>query len=565
MKRLAALLLSLVVVAFLSFGVASAQDYSFNLQEGTADVFINTDGSARIEYTFVFNNDPGASPIEYVDVAFPSYTNVDQGSISATVDGQDVSYISASEYQGSGSGVAVALGSGSIPPGASGTVKVTLGNVTGLIFQDSQDANYAGLEFSPAYFSTANGQTNWMVNFHLPPGVKPEEPRWHTAPSGWPEQPETYLDEQGRVTYSWNNPAAQGNREYVFGASFPASYLPAGIVRQPDVAQSLGTDWGTITNIAILSCCLGFFAVIFIVGVRNGQKRKLQYLPPKIAIEGHGIKRGLTAVEAALLLEQPLDKVLTMILFAVIKKDAASVTKQDPLELKVNDPLPDDLQPYETAFLQAFKAPATSRKKELQDMMVDLVKSLSNKMKGFSRKETIAYYRDIVQRAWTQVETAGTPEVKSDKFQENLEWTMMDKDYDDRTRRVFGPGPVIIPNWWGRYDPSYGRTASSSPVSTSAPSSGGGGIGSSGPTMPTLPGAAFAGSIVTGVQSFSNKVVGNISDFTGTITNKTNPAPVNTATRSSGGGGRSSGGSSCVCACACACAGCACACAGGGR
>ena len=62
----------------------------------------------------------------------------------------------------------------------------------------------------------------------------------------------------------------------------------------------------------------------------------MQYMPPKIAIEGHGIKRGLTAVEAAILMEQPLDKVMTMILFGVIKKNAAEVVTRDPLEIKMH-------------------------------------------------------------------------------------------------------------------------------------------------------------------------------------------------------------------------------------
>ena len=83
--------------------------------------------------------------------------------------------------------------------------------------------------------------------------------------------------------------------------------------------------------------------------------------------------------------------------------------------------------------------------------MVDLVKSLSRKMKGFSRKETVAYYQDIIERAWKQVEAADTPEVKSEKYDEVMEWTMLDKDYDDRTRRVFTGGPVFVPIWWGRY------------------------------------------------------------------------------------------------------------------
>jgi len=71
----------------------------------------------------------------------------------------------------------------------------------------------------------------------------------------------------------------------------------------------------------------------------------------------------------------------------------------------------------------------------------------------------------------------------------------------------------------------------------------------------------------TGIRTFSQKIVGDLGNFTKKVTNITNPAPVyKSSSRSSGSyksGGRSGGGSSC--ACACACAGCACACAGGGR
>ena len=41
----------------------------------------------------------------------------------------------------------------------------------------------------------------------------------------------------------------------------------------------------------------------------------------------------------------------------------------------------------------AFKGDKTKRRKFLQDMMVDLVKSVGEKMKGFSRKETVDYYK----------------------------------------------------------------------------------------------------------------------------------------------------------------------------
>ena len=188
----------------------------------------------------------------------------------------------------------------------------------------------------------------------------------------------------------------------------------------------------------------------------------MQYLPPQVSIEGHGIKRGLTAVEAAILMEQPLDKVMTMILFGVIKKNAAEVVTRDPLAIKSASPLPEGLHEYELNFLKAFKEnDVKTRQGLLQEMMVKLVQTVSEKMKGFSRKETLDYYKAIMEKAWQQIEAADTPEVKSQKFDEALEWTMLDKDYDDRTRRVFN-GPVFMPMWWGRYDPTYAPRPASS-------------------------------------------------------------------------------------------------------
>jgi hypothetical protein len=184
-------------------------------------------------------------------------------------------------------------------------------------------------------------------------------------------------------------------------------------------------------------------------------------------------------------------------------------------------------------------------------LTVKLIRSVGDKMKGFSRRETMDYYKNIMERAWQQVEAADTPEVKSQKFDEALEWTMLDKDFDDRTRRTF-TGPIYAPMWWGRYDPTWGHTGGSGGglASPSIPSASGGRSG--------LPGSAFAASMVSGMQNFSSGVMGNLNTFTSGVTKVTNPPPP--PSRSSGGS-HSGGG----CACACACAGCACACAGGGR
>jgi hypothetical protein len=551
-RRLLISLIAILLALALPTG-ALAQEYFFGVPQETIQVYWNEDGSMALEYTFVFDNQPGAHVIDFVDVGMPN-SSFDMGSVSADVNGSSVS-VSRSDYQGSGSGFAVVLGSLAIGAGQRGTVHVRVGSISKVLYTDSEDETFASGVFSPAWFGSqyVTGSTDMTVTFHLPPGVGPDEPKWHAAPSGFPSEPATALDSNGRVTYTWNNPGANAYTQYKFGASFPKAYVPDGAIQTKPVYTAPAIDFDTLFNVI----CCGLFGLMFfgipIMGVINGQRRKMKYLPPKIAIEGHGIKRGLTAVEAAILMEQPLDKVMTMILFGVIKKEAAEVVTRDPLELKVTEPLPDGLHEYEKGFLEAFTKGAnlSKRRSDLQEMSVNLVKSISEKMKGFSRKESVDYYKGIMERAWTQIEAAGTPEVKSQMFEEALEWTMLDKDYDERTRRTF-TGPVFIPTWWNRYDPGIGRASGSArPVSVGTPASTGSRPGG-------LPGSAFAASMVGGVQNFSQKVIGDLGGFTSRVTNKTNPPP---PPSHSSGGSRSGGG----CACACACAGCACACAGGGR
>ena len=521
------------------------------------DVYWNTNGNESIEYTFNFINQPGAHPIDYVDVGMPN-SNFDMSTVSlAEVNGHKVS-VSESDYQGSGSGFAVVMGSQTIQPGASGSVHVFVGTITGVLYPDSKDSNYASADFAPTYFGSQYvvGETDLSVTFHLPPGVKPNEPRWHEAPSGFPSQPQTGIDSQNRVTYTWQSVNASAASQYTFGASFPKSYVPDSAIVQTsffDVLAGLIGGLVSFSASALPFCCFAlFFIGLPILSVIQGQRRKLQYIPPKIGIEGHGIKRGLTAVEAAILMEQPLDKVMTMILFGVIKKDAAHVIKRDPLQLEIATPLPTTLHDYETDFLTAFRESDPSRRRSaLSDMMVKLVKSVGEKMKGFSRKETQDYYKNIMEQAWQQVETAQTPEVKGQLLDQNLEWTMLDHDYDTRSRRVF-TGPIFVPMWWGNYDPMY-RPGPAMTTGSMTPSMPSGGRSSS-----ALPGADFAASVVGGVQTFSSGVIGNLNSFTSRVTNVTNPPPPPSSGGYRGGGG---GG----CACACACAGCACACAGGGR
>ena len=550
------ILITILLAALVLPVAVYAQDlpYYFQVNKEDVHVYWNSDGTMSLDYIWVFTNLPNAHVIDFVDVGMPN-SLFDMSTVKVDVNGSPVS-ATKGDYAGDGSGFAVVLGNLAIPAGGTGKVHVYVGKIEQVLYPDDNDEAYASATFVPTYFGSQyiSGTTDFTLTYHLPKDMAPEEPRWHAAPSGFPSEPETAYDGNNHVTYTWSSLNASASKKYVFGASFPRSYVPANSIYVKPAEPLVSSD----TVFSLL--CAGFFGFIFIgvpaLSVYSNNKRKLQYLSPRVAIEGHGVKRGLTAVEAAILLEQPLDKVLTMILFGVVKKNAAQVIKRDPLDVQAIEPLPEKLHDYEKDFLTAFKESGKERQKLLQEMMVRLVKTVSEKMKGFSRRETVDYYKSITEKAWAQVEAADTPEVKSQKFDDALEWTMLDKDYDDRTRRVF-QGPMYVPMWWGHYNPTY------RPASSSQPTVGSGPFPTSGQpvTSSALPGAEFASQMVTGVQTFSEKVVGNINTFTEKVTGATNPLPKPSSNVRSGGGG--SGGRSC--ACACACAGCACACAGGGR
>jgi len=554
MKRRLFPLLFVLVLAFSLTSSVFAQSYSFQLEKEVVNVYWNSDGSMSLDYVFTFNNNPGAHAIDFVDVGLPNDDYL-YSSISADVDGIPVNI--SSDYQGSGSGVAVDLDGYAIPAGKRSTVHVYVSYIDHVLYADDNDENYASAVFGTTWFGSeyVSGSTDLTVTMHLPPGVQPQEPRYH-IPEDWvgADEPEISINSNGRVSYTWHSSNANGYTQYTFGTSFPKSYIPEDMIVHPSFFERLGLTTDNI--ISGLMCCgfAFFFAGIPILSGLQSRKRKMKYMSPKIAIEGHGIKRGLTAVESAVLMQTPLDKVMTMILFGVVKKGAAKVISRDPVHIKVSEPLPTKLHPYEKEFLAAFadgKNNRASQRKKLQKVTVNLIKSLEIKMKGFSRTETIAYYKNIMERAWKQIEAAGTPEMKSQMYDEALEWTMLDNDYEERTQDIFRAGPVFVPMWWSRYDPGFGRGVHRTTTARTS-ASGGKSLASS---MPQLPGADFAASVVGGAQTFSNNVIGNLNIFTGNVTNVTNPPPPSSSGGSSGGGG----------GCACACAGCACACAGGGR
>ncbi len=586
-------LITVLMLIILPLSSVYAQSYRFKVTRYDVQAVIEADGTLTLFYEMDFENDPNGHAIDFVDLGMPN-DNYQLSNISATINGTLVPEINHSSYV---KGAELALGEYQIPPGGTGTVQAKIVGITGVLFPYDQDdrENYVNFQFMPNYFDSdadKSQNTDYTLSIVLPPDVGSDEGVYY-YPDRWPGEKDavaTLTVEDKRVIYEWHATNANTRTEYLFGVAFPASAVPESSVSsskylsqgQIDNTGSNSVQFfpkllGNICSSMKFLVPLGIIILISIFSskkqIQETEKRKLQYLKPTLSVEGHGIKRGLTAVEAAILLEESLDQVLTMILFGLLKKEAISVINQDPLVIETNSPLPEGLYDYETKFIEALgHEKKTSQRSALQILIVELIKSVEQKMKGFNAKDTKAYYKDIVQRAWSAVEGANTPEVKSAQFEHTLEWTMLDEDFSGRTTRTFIDTPVFIPRWWWRYDNTY-RPYMSSPVADTA---GSGNMASSVPglassssstsskpsfSLPNIPGATFAASVISGGANMTNSIIGDSKVFTSQVTNRTNPIPKT----SSSGSGRYTGGGGSSCACACACAGCACACAGGGR
>lgn len=543
-KRISLIVVFLCLLTLASGVTALAGHvYYFSMPSMTVDAHPQPDGMMRIVYTIVFEN-LSSDPLDIVDIGVP-HKDYDLSTFKAWINGYPLSTIRPSQYVKPG--VEIPLSNHTIAKGKKSAFKVEF-TMPQMIYYDDDDKSYVSVEFGNTYFGSdfTTGTTKLTMRYHFPPGVTANETKWHR------DEPTDMRNVGDHIVFTWVNENASPSKMYKFGIGFPTRYVEASMIQEHsvlgDIAESAaacaGACFAVIGGLIPILFPIMFFLVPVIWRIIAHRRRMKHYLPPALGIEGAGPKRGLTAPEAAVVLELAPTRVLMMILFGMIKKGAVKIISRDPLKLERAEPAPKGLRPYEVQFLAAIKKDQTLSERDLRRMFIAMVKATNNKLKGFSRKETRQYYRTVMKVAWEKVETASTPQV-GDAFAQRAEWLMIDDDFADRTGRTFANRDVVImPRWWGYWHgPGY---YGSSPASVGG---GGGGI--------SIPGANMANDFTTALGNFSNTIVDSVSSFTNEITQATNPPPV----RTSSSGSYSGGG----CACACACAGCACACAGGGR
>jgi hypothetical protein len=603
--------LTLSVLAIFGCGHARliAQDYRFRVEEMDLQVYVQPDASARLEYKIVFANQPGARMIDVVDVGLP-HRRYDIGNMSASIDGVALTDIRKSEYIDVG--VEVHLGTKAIVPGERGEFRFTC-TMPDMVYKDTTNADDASLQIKPTWFdpNLQVGTTLLRIAVHVPPGVAPKEVKYQTEKLPFSNKVLFGEGDQKHVVAIWEFPdhALSSNNPKV-GTSFPRrgmdrvvqmsaiGLLIKWFEERPNVQLwsgiflcialaflflrfSGGTGWIVLV---ILGAVLIFVIyhrpdvhllmwpiMLALIGLNEWYRtrRRGKYLPAMATVEGGGIKRGLTAPQAAVLLELPLKRVLALVIFGLLKKGVLRQTCADPLtaevaeEYRVTRKARRKVASGKGVALYSYEHPVVDlllvgnkpvARHDFSSAIGRLIQSTAARMKGFDLAATREYYRSIVDRAWKQAEALGDVEQRTERVDRNFEWLLLDGDWDDRFGR------------WGRggyhYRPVWTRSV------------GGGGItlpaGSSGATPQTSLGEVAA-SFTGWAENTTGQLAAAIEpgklgidlpstavlDLSGvdTVT-----ADVFEALASSSGGGGGGGGG-----CACAGCACACACAGGGR
>ncbi len=538
----AAVLVMVCILSASALTIANAQSISYSVDHEWAQIFINQDGTIDLTYNITLSVQSGSVGGFYIGQPKADFTigdAVDQnGNILFATDAS-----SGSDYRAD-----VTLNQ---RLQAGETIWFTLTtNVAGMIYNDTMNQGNYGMQFIPQWISDTP-ISDVRVQIVLPPGVatsdvKTTQERYYNGTS----------QVEGRTAVYWAIGDIGANEQVQLGVSFPSSSMPN---YTPTADNSRGS--GSFDYVIIAVGVVAVFAAVFVFFFIIYKANKRTYQAPKVTMETLGAKRGLTAVEASYLLDLKPQQIVTEILYSLLQKRAVWVEQSKPsLKLKVLAPYENKtgsqehpLRYYEIDFLQALKPDGALDEEKLAHAIMFLRDTVEHKLEGYNRKDTEAYYRKVVAEAWGQVEQAGTPELASNAYDQQLLWLMMDPDQKTRTETIFVNRPFVPQPmwfwWWYGYTVYHPHPAYMPNIS----------VPSQSPTPQPIPGAEFANNIATAVETTSNGIVQNLEKFANSILP---PPPKDSHQPANHKAG-------CVCACAacacaCACVSCACACAGGG-
>lgn len=534
----------------LMFFADTSTSADFKVLNETINVYVQKGGGIEFEYWIEFHNYDWES-IRIVDIGFPN-PYYDFSSVEADVDGTPVYDIRPSIYILIG--VEIHLGSQSIGWNQEKTVHVK-GSAPIMVFRDDLEPfTMASMEFLPTWFDSqfCRGTDFLNMTIYFPQGFTDgTQVRYHI----W--EPTSAAFNATHLWYTWTT-STVGAIPNTYGVSFPNT-----AVNHVYDSWTFGLFSPIQKAIAIPLTLLVMavqMAAIIVLYKKLKKTARYSYIKPKVGIECLGVRRGMTVVEAGLLLGVPLDRVVTLLVFGLVRKNALKIADIDPLTFEKMKPTPKGLRHYEKDFLEDGLKKSTGKtytvsQTSLRAIFIALIKKLNVKMKSYSRAETEYYYEKVIERAWKEVRKASDKGFDDEKLSRQFEWLLLDMEVEDKAKKEEREY-FYVPYWYYHYHYYHyhywhwhrrPRHYLGAPYFR---------LG-----FTRLPIAEFANNVVKGIEAVSHSIVKNISDFSNAILKTVYPPP---PSRSGWSSGRHGGGG-CACACACACAGCACACAGGGR
>ncbi|HNB52208.1 MAG TPA: hypothetical protein PK530_09715, partial [Anaerolineales bacterium] len=537
------LILALTLLALtLLASPASAQSYYFGVPEVKMQAFIQPDSTVRIQYDITFDNSLSGGPLDIIDIGMP-HDNYDFSNMSASVEGTPITDIRVSEYVNPG--VEVHLGINQINPGELKKFHFEF-SMPELVFQDVTRQDYASFQITPTWFDDefVFNTTHLQIAIHMIEGIQPEEVLYQDKNN--PFTTKAIFD--NHTVVAWDYPSTRFTGPHEVGVSFPARGL-TNVIKQnvfqlavrwfegnEDLRVFVGIVLIVLFSIlffrftsgtgfalwALLGCGLVWsfaqsagwqmfscFPLVALLIVNESMLRgkKKTYMPAIAQVEGGGIKRGLTAAEAAAILEMPLNKVLSLIIFGLLKKGILTQVNANPLAVEVTPEFRAKhltsldkrhdlrrkaaqdkgtvLHVYEQKFLDAIEARPDRpvSKIDFTEAMKDFLTRTAVRIKGFDLSDTQDYYRKIVDRAWGEAQKIGEIEQKDQFLDKNMEWVLM----HDNSPTVFNPPRHVYYPIWTRPIYTGGGLGTGG-----APKVGGGKSSSSGPGLGDVAGG-FAG------------------------------------------------------------------------
>ena len=174
---------------------------------------VQPDGSAKIDYVIEFHNNPGAHPIDIVDIGTPhsgyrlkDIQRLDRRPAFARYPALDVLP----------PGFEVHLDNGTIMPGRTGKLQVVF-TMPKMVSRTQREKITPRLRITPTWFGDqlVTGNTHIQIMILLPKDVKPDEALYQDRPFN-----QKALTKEGAMVY-WQFPTDRLTHEHMVGVSFP--------------------------------------------------------------------------------------------------------------------------------------------------------------------------------------------------------------------------------------------------------------------------------------------------------------------------------------------------------